>query len=198
MPANSPPPATARYLDQERFQNAALSSGLQRKAFLAGPYIETEKKPRKSKRNIASLLRFDLYHRLSQEGWIVTLGEYNQLVDAAQPIYGDHNNSAVAEINHAKSKSLDAIVMLPSSPGSFLELGAFASIPDICRKMIVVVDGQYKTHVNYMNSGPIKWAISSGAKIEFEDYRDHDAIWSLVEPFVIDRAHLRALEGALS
>lgn len=198
MSANSPPPATATLLEQERFYNAAISSGLQRKAFLAGPYIEIEKRPRQAKKNRASLLRYDLYHRLTEDGWVVTLGEYAGLVDAAQPLLGQHNNAAAAEINHAKSKKLDAIVMLPSSPGSFLELGAFAAIKDICQKMIVVIDAQYEKHINYMNSGPVKLANSFGAQVRFSDYDDHLGVWNLVEPFVNDRVHLRELEGAVS
>lgn len=198
MSGNSPPPATAKQLEQERFYNAALSSGLQRKAFLAGPFIEIDKKPRRAKKNRASLLRYDLYHRLSDDGWVVTLGEYTGLIDAAQPLLGQHNNAAAAEINHAKSKKLDAIIMLPSSPGSFLELGAFAAIKEICQKMIVIVDAQYKNDVNYMNSGPVKLAKSFGAQIKFADYENHGAIWSLVEPFVRERVHLRELEGAVS
>lgn len=194
MTSNTPPPATAKYLEQERFQNAAASAGLQRKAFLAGPYIEIEKRPRQAKKNVASLLRFELYQRLSSEGWVVTLGEYRELVNATHSTFGDHNNAAAAEIAHAKSRSLDAIVMLPSSPGSFLELGAFSLNQAICRKMIVVIDSQYEKHVNYMNAGPVRNARSFGAKVFFENYQDHDSIWGLVAPFVQEMIHIKALE----
>ena len=198
MTSNNPPPATAKFLEQERFLNAAASSGLQRKAFLAGPYIEIEKRPRKSKKNVASMLRFELYQRLSNEGWVVTLGEYKELIGASQSTFGRHNNSAAAEIAHARQKNLDAIVMLPSSPGSFLELGAFAHIGEICRKMIVIIDRKYESHINYMNSGPVRVAKSLGADVVFENYEDHESVWGIVAPFVEDRVHLKALESIIA
>jgi hypothetical protein len=190
MSANSPSPSTARVLEQELFRNAMVASGLQRVAFLAGPYIETEKGPRKAKKNIASRLRFDLYHKLIDEGWTVTLGEYQALVDATKPLAGDHNNAALAEVHHAKSKELDAVVMLPSSPGSFLELGAFSSIETICQKMVIVVDLQYETHLNYMNEGPVKLAKSFGAQVEFCDYSDLNACWVIVKTYITNRMNL--------
>lgn len=198
MSQNSPPPHTARILDQERFQNAALASGLNRIAFLAGPYIEIEKSPKKSKKNIASILRYKLYHKLSDEGWIVTLGEYQKLIDATEPLVGTSNNAALAEVSHAKSKDLDAVVMLPSSPGSFLELGAFSSLQVICQKMIIIIDAQFEHDKNYMNSGPVKLAENFGAEIHYCDYSDINCCWLLIEKFITLKLSLKAASRIMS
>ncbi|MEK9844074.1 hypothetical protein [Thalassospira sp.] len=188
---NQPSPRTTRLLDQARFESAAEAAGLERVVFLAGPFIDTAKRPRKSKGNRAALLRYELFHILDREGWIVTLGEYQKLIDAAEPALGEHNNAALAEIKHARDKSTDAIVMLPSSPGSFLELGAFASINDICTKMLIIVDKQYEAHTNYMNTGPLKSAAIKHATLKFIDYSDIEACAKEVEQFVTSRIWVR-------
>lgn len=198
MTGNPLPLRTGRLLDQEKFRNAARAAGLERVVFLAGPYIETAKSPRKNAKNQAAVLRYKLYHALEGEGWIVTLGEYERLIEAADPLLGDHNNAALAEISHARSAETDAIIMLPSSPGSFLELGAFSNIEEICIKMLVIVDAQYREHKNYMNSGPIKAAQDNRADVRFIDYADFDTCWEAVEAFVTARARKKAARGIVT
>ena len=197
MTANKPPNRTMRMLDQETFQNAAIAAGFQFKVFLAGPYIETTgRKPRQGAINKAKRLRFDLYHRLDEFGWVVTMGEYQNLVEAANPLLGSRNNAASAELLHAKN-STNAIVMLPSSPGSFLELGAFAMYEVVCQKMLIIIDIKHKDdEPNYLNTGPIPAATKKGARVEFIDYDDHDSCWNAVEIFVSDQGN-RAAENKM-
>lgn len=184
MNNNIPPVRTNLLLDSQKFQNAAIAAGLNKVVFLAGPYIETEKRPRKNTKNRAALLRFILYHSLDKEGVIVTLGEYTKLIEATVPLVGDYNDSALAEYKHAQSSDTDAVVILPSSPGSFLELGAFATEEDICKKMLIIVDAQYRDHKNYMNSGPLKAAGDHYSEVHFIDYSDHDQCLSVVNEFL--------------
>ena len=198
MTGNPLPPRTDRLLNQEKLRNAARAAGLERVVFLAGPFIETAKAPRKNAKNVAAALRYRLFHALEAEGWIVTLGEYEQLIEAVDPLLGDHNNAALAEISHAKSSETDAIIMLPSSPGSFLELGAFSHMEDICGKMLVIVDKQYQEHKNYMNSGPVKAARDNRADVRFMNYTDFEACWEAVEQFVTSRARKRAARAIVS
>lgn len=192
MTVNIPPLGVERLLEEELLRNAQRASGLERVAFLAGPFITTNKTPRKNSRNTAAVLRHFLFHELAKAGWYVTLGEYEKLIEATAPLLGDQNNAALAEISHAKSSRTDAIVMLPSSPGSFLELGSFCHDGDICRKMLVIVDAQYQAHQNYMNTGPLIEAEANGAKVEFINYSDKEYCWSSVESFVTARARRRA------
>lgn len=199
MSANKPPNQTQMMLNEEYFLNAAAAAGLVLKVFLAGPYIETTgKKPGRGAINKAKRLRLNLYNKLTDFNWVVTLGEYQDLVDAAKPALGSRINSASAELIHAK-KSAHAIVMLPSSPGSFLELGAFALHADVCRKMLIVIDKKHENDdPNYLNTGPIPSAKKKGAKVLFIDYDDHDACWKNVEDFVEDLGSLAAEDKLLS
>ena len=188
MTKSPEPPRTERFLDQEKLRNAERAAGFERVAFLAGPYIETTRAPRKNAKNKAAILRYKLYHDLEAEGWIVTLGEYQKLIDAASPLLGGQNNAAVAEISHARSRETDAVIIIPSSPGSFLELGAFSNFEDICTKMLVIVDAQYREVENYMNLGPVKAARDKQADVRYISYADLDCCWVVVEQFVTECA----------
>lgn len=131
------------------------------------------------------------FSRVRRDGWAVTLGEYLKLYEAAIDLFGSVNNSAIAEIHHARSNDTDAIIMLPSSPGSFMEFGAFSNIRPICEKMIVIVDQEYESATNYMNSGPIKAAKTNHAEVHFIDYTDFDRCWHFVKRFVEVCLHSR-------
>ncbi len=52
--------------------------------------------------------------------------------------------------------SVDVIIMIPESPGSFAELGAFANNENLRTKIICVIDEKYKKNKSFINQGPIK------------------------------------------
>lgn len=52
--------------------------------------------------------------------------------------------------------SVDAIVLIPESPGSFAELGAFANDEKLRKKLICIVDKKYKKDKSFINQGPLK------------------------------------------
>lgn len=52
--------------------------------------------------------------------------------------------------------SVDAIVIIPESPGSFAELGAFANDEKLRKKLICLVDVKYKKDKSFINQGPLK------------------------------------------
>ena len=54
------------------------------------------------------------------------------------------------------AESVDAIVLIPESPGSFAELGAFANDEKLRNKLICIVDDKYKKDKSFINQGPLK------------------------------------------
>jgi hypothetical protein len=54
--------------------------------------------------------------------------------------------------------SVDAIVLIPESPGSFAELGAFANDELLRSKLICIVDKKYKKDKSFINQGPLRLA----------------------------------------
>lgn len=64
---------------------------------------------------------------------------------------GQHSLLALESI---LANSVDAIVLLPESPGSFAELGAFSSNPKLVNKLICVANQRYKNKRSFLNYGP--------------------------------------------
>jgi len=52
--------------------------------------------------------------------------------------------------------SVDAVVIIPESPGSFAELGAFANDEKLRNKLICIIDKKYKKDKSFINQGPLK------------------------------------------
>lgn len=186
-----------RKFEAEAFERAARKSNTELTVFLAGPFIETNKRrPRKNKRNAATLLRYDLYNSIDELGYDVTLGEYKELIAAHGEALGALNNAANAEIGHAEDHA-DAVVMLPSSPGSFTEFGAFSLYETICKKMLIIVDKQYEHASNYFNTGPKIMASNRGAVIEYVNYEDTGSCSEVVEGFLMNQLHKKIEKGYL-
>lgn len=52
--------------------------------------------------------------------------------------------------------SVDAIVLIPESPGSFAELGSFANDSKLREKTICIIDNKFKKDKSFINKGPVK------------------------------------------
>jgi hypothetical protein len=71
------------------------------------------------------------------------------------------------------ANSVDAIVLLPESPGSFAELGAFSNNTNLVNKLICVTDKRYKNKRSFLNYGPNRLIkASNSGKVSYLDY-DH-------------------------
>jgi hypothetical protein len=172
-----------RAFSAEKLALASRREGMQIMVFLAGPFIEIDNPPRSLARNKASILRYALYKHIEQSDYDVSLGEYRELLDSYAAALGAQHNAALAEIGHAKD-AVDAIVLLPSSPGSFSELGAFASQKKICEKMLIIIDKKYESDINYVNLGPSVLAKNLGSEVIYIDYSDHNACIAAVDDFI--------------
>ena len=95
----------------------------------------------------------------------------------------DIPNAVVYERHHIIQR-IDALIVLPSSPGSFCEFGDWASAPEICKKMLVLVDSQHEGQVNYINEGVTKFAASNGAQVEYCDYENFQQAFDKCERFL--------------
>ena len=52
--------------------------------------------------------------------------------------------------------SVDVILIIPESPGSFAELGAFTNNEKLRTKIVCIIDENYKKNKSFINQGPIK------------------------------------------
>ena len=80
---------------------------------------------------------------------------------------------SLLEMENILAASVDAIVIIPESPGSFAELGAFSNNPILSNKMVVLSHNQYKKNKSFINYGPLRLVKSSSKKtgkvIYFDD-----------------------------
>lgn len=69
------------------------------------------------------------------------------------------------------ANSVDAIVLLPESPGSFAELGAFSNNKNLVNKLICITDLRYKNKRSFLNYGPNRLIkASNSGKVSYLDY----------------------------
>lgn len=175
--------------------------------FLAGPFIElnAETVPQvKKKRTIilsqirnliqkatrsndkfseAQLLRLNLYKNLECLGHIIYLGEDQALRQNGKKNFGDKSNAVFYERQYIKEHT-DAVIVLPSSPGSFCEIGDWASDKIICPTMLVIIDKKYKGEPSYINDGIALAAQHFRAKVVYEHYADTQLIFKICKAFI--------------
>lgn len=68
---------------------------------------------------------------------------------------GQAKNSLLDLETHL-ADAVDLIVLIPESPGSFAELGAFAMKTELAEKMLVLRQSKYKSDKSFINHGPIR------------------------------------------
>lgn len=61
------------------------------------------------------------------------------------------------DLENLLATSVHVVVILPESPGSFAELGAFANSTALKDKLLVVLDAKFKKDKSFINLGPIKF-----------------------------------------
>lgn len=174
-------PLLKRTLTAKVLTQAARNDEKPVTVFLAGPFIRPEVEV-ESKSSAASKLRYELFHRLKSEGFLVSLGTYPDLVASFEAGTGAYHNSAEAELNHAKDVA-SLVVMIPDSPGSFAEIGAFSLKEEICRKMIILADVTREKSFGYLNTGPVACAEAFGSTVERVDYKDVEGCFKVVSVF---------------
>lgn len=153
--------------------------------FLAGPFIDPNGPAPCISASPAAWARFTLFHKLSNDGGIRTvLGEHKGLIGAYEDAYEDLGNAAFTEISHIVNES-DAVIILPSSPGSFSELGYFSVVERACAKMLILLNKEFENDKkSYVQLGPVKMAVMHHAHSVFVDYRDAGVLWQHSENFL--------------
>lgn len=63
---------------------------------------------------------------------------------------------SLLDLENLLAESVDAIVILPESPGSLAELGAFANNEDLANRIICIGQQKYSKKKSFINYGPIR------------------------------------------
>lgn len=152
--------------------------------FLAGPYIEKGL----SDGEIAALspaarLRLQVLEYLEAQQQTAILGEHRGITTIANDLTEERASAALAELAVIKRQS-HAVIIIPASAGSFCELGAWAQMDTISRKMLVLCDQEHKKPDSYIASGVVTLAEFHGAMVEWVDYGDFDSVRPVIEKFL--------------
>lgn len=115
-------------------------------------------------------------------------GEHKQLIRTFQRTVRVNHSLCSMEIDVAINE-VDAVIIIPDSAGSFVELGLFCMINDICRKTLVLFNDKYKPREgepSFMNLGPKLAYESRKAIVDFVDYSDKKSVWKKVDNFLLN------------
>ncbi|QLA00418.1 UDP-3-O-(3-hydroxymyristoyl)glucosamine N-acyltransferase [Enterobacter cloacae] len=77
---------------------------------------------------------------------------------------GQASNSLLS-LEQQLAEAVDLIILIPESPGSFAELGAFSTQKELAEKMLVLRPKKYKSDKSFINHGPIRLVRSYKGKI---------------------------------
>jgi hypothetical protein len=76
--------------------------------------------------------------------------------DLFEELLSGPNHVDLLSLENVLADSVDAIVIIPESPGSFAELGAFANHEELRRKLICVQCREHKKAKSFINHGPVR------------------------------------------
>ena len=88
--------------------------------------------------------------------WIRKWIEFIYPEDIFEELLYSSDSKDLLSLEGLLAKAVDIILMIPESPGSFAELGAFANDENLRQKMVCILDIKYKKHKSFINQGPIK------------------------------------------
>lgn len=174
-----------RALEIESLALAQEKAGVKLRVFVGGPYVDLlADRPDATLYNGASRLRFDICKYISEVmEHTVTIGENRDLQD----IYTNHLEklfeASTFEIMHVR-KQCDAVIIIPSSPGSFCELGYFSADNVICKKMLILRNIKYIDEPGYLHFGPSVQAKNYNAIVEDISYDNLDYSKTAIDNFL--------------
>lgn len=173
-----------RAMDVSALSMAKTKVEVRLKIFVAGPEIskdwtkkEISKKspPTRLRLKIKDLIEMRLMHE-------AVLGEHRGIFEMAEENLRSRANIAISEVQSLQDAH--AVVMIPSSPGSFCELGAWSRDPKICRKMIILGDKSFESDTSYVRVGVMKLATDRGAQLAWVNYNNWDDVEPIITRFV--------------
>lgn len=87
-------------------------------------------------------------------------------------LYSDFSEDLLS-LETLLAESVDVVLILPESPGSFAELGSFASLPALREKLICIINKRFIKQRSFINQGPLKLVKKENkANVIFLDYQN--------------------------
>lgn len=129
--------------------------------------------------------------KCKKEQKIPIYAERKRLMDGYAKEIGKYADFCHYEKDLAVRK-MDAIIIIPGSAGSFIELGLFAHVDGIHQKTLVLFNNQFPSHTpTFINLGPRRSYKIRGADVHDVDYTNKKAVWVIVDDFLARRKAIK-------
>lgn len=118
------------------------------------------------------------------------------LAEAAVNFLAESSFSNLLDLERFIAAAVNAVVLIVESPGSMCELGAFVMAPEICQKLIVVMQSDHIKKSSFITSGAIKYFKEQ--HLEEHDERVLGYHWQVDRDTCIISVPDHTIEGMLS
>lgn len=141
--------------------------------------------PSTNSNTLSSKLRSYIINKCSEYG--VTLRcEHSGFIDIHRDRLGPNKNLVFAELDAARF--VNVIIIIPDSPGSFVELGMLSPCKNIHRNIIILFKDKYEGNDNsFIYSGPKLAYEENNARIVYVNYRRKQSTWETVKSFLREK-----------
>jgi hypothetical protein len=121
----------------------------------------------------SKLSKRDILARLLPSGFHFYKYELIYPEEIFEELISGPNSIDLLSLENMLAESVDAIVIVPESPGAIAELGAFANNESLRNKMVCVQDVNYRRKKSFINYGPIKLIRKSDfGSVVYVDFND--------------------------
>lgn len=146
--------------------------------------------PNIKKRSLGARLRKYIASRC-QGGQIAIYGERKDLIETFQKAIGKWADLCTYELHLANW--VDAIIIIPNSAGSLVELGMFSLEYGVHPKTLVLFSNRHnpQNKPDFMSLGPKKSYDNGRAFVKPVDYNDKELVWDIVDDFLKKRKAIK-------
>ena len=117
------------------------------------------------------------------KGVTVVWGEHRDFLGSVGNVVLRRFGTVTKELEFALHYS-DLILIFPDSPGSFVELGIFGMNQDVCPRLVIIFDGQYRSNKGFAIGAMGKKARDQKATIKFLKYGNRAKALRQIEAIV--------------
>lgn len=97
----------------------------------------------------------DCFLRIANSGGLPT--HKVVIAEAGAPLQTDAGYSDLFQFENDIAAAVSLILLFSESPGSLAELGAFAALPSVAKRLLAVIDDTYYEQESFVRNGPIRF-----------------------------------------
>jgi hypothetical protein len=131
--------------------------------------------------------RFKIAQALTENFWYPMHYDLIYPEDIFDELLYSSNATDLLSLENLLADSVDVVIVIPESAGSFAELGAFANNERLRHKLICVIDVKYKKDKSFINQGPVKLikSVNKDAVVYIDESKIGKTDTSKIESFFL-------------